>query len=267
MWRQAARRSCPLNDIPHARPSSTVVLARKGPGEPELFMVRRHVKSSFGAAYAFPGGVVDPEDKDVHAFCGGLTSREADARLGTRGEGLDYYSAAVRELFEETGVLMSDTEMVSEGIESLRDALNDGRDNWADFVKRHGLQLDCDALCYFAHWITPPTMRRRYSTRFFIAALPDGQHASHCGGELTESCWATANETLKAGREGRVKLHFPTIKTLESIARHKTYGALMEWAATCVESGVTAMAPMVIERNGGKEIVLPGEKDYPGYEF
>ena len=255
-----------MSDIPLARPSSTVVLVRKGPGEPELFMVRRHVKSSFGAAYAFPGGVVDPEDKDVHAFCRGLTSREADARLGTRGKGLDYYSAAVRELFEETGVLLSATHRVAEGTEAARDALNDGSDNWADFVKRNKLQLECGELHYFAHWITPPTMIRRYSTRFFVAALPDGQHASHCGGELTESCWATANKTLKAGREGRVKLHFPTIKTLESIARHRTFGALMEWAASCVEWGVTTMAPMVIERNGKKEIVLPGEKDYPGYE-
>ena len=256
-----------MSDIPIARPSSTVVLAKEGPREPELFMVRRHAKSSFGAAYAFPGGVVDPEDKGVHTNCRGLTSREADARLGTSSEGLDYYSAAIRELFEETGVLLSETEKVAEGTEAARDALNDGSDNWADFVKRNELELECGELYYFAHWITPPTMIRRYSTRFFIAALPDGQHASHCGGELTESCWATANETLKAGREGRVKLHFPTIKTLESIARHKTFGALMEWAALCVEWGVTTMAPMVIERDGKKEVVLPGEKDYPGYEF
>jgi hypothetical protein len=96
--------------------------------------------------------------------------------------------------------------------------------------------------------------------------LPNGQHASHCGGELTESCWATANETLKAGRDGRAKLHFPTIKSLESIARHKTYEALIEWAASRVEWGVTAMAPMMVKRNGRKEVVLPGDKAYPGYE-
>lgn len=255
-----------MSDIPYARPSSTVVLVRAGTGEPELFMVRRHADSSFGAAYAFPGGVIDPEDKAVHAHCGGLTAREADARLGTSGEGLDYYSAAIRELFEETGVLLSDVDRVAEGPDAARDALNDGSDNWADFVKRNKLQLECGELHYFAHWITPPTQVRRYSTRFFIAALPNGQHASHCGGELTESCWATANETLKAGSDGRAKLHFPTIKSLESIARHKTYEALIEWAASRVESGVTTMAPMVVERNGRKEVVLPGDKDYPGYE-
>ena len=254
-----------MSDIPYARPSSTVVLVRAGTGEPELFMVRRHADSSFGAAYAFPGGVIDPEDKAVHAHCGGLTAREADARLGTSGEGLDYYSAAIRELFEETGVLLSDVDRVAEGPDAARDALNDGSDNWADFVKRNKLQLECGELHYFAHWITPPTQVRRYSTRFFIAALPNGQHASHCGGELTESCWATANETLKAGSDGRVKLHFPTIKSLESIARHKTYEALIEWAGSRVDRGVTVMAPIVIERNGRKEIVFPGDADYPDY--
>ena len=139
-----------MSDIPYARPSSTVVLVRAGAGEPELFMVRRHADSSFGAAYAFPGGVVDPEDKDVHAYCKGLTAREADARLGVKDEGLDYYSAAIRELFEESGVLLADADRIVEGPDAARDALNDGSDNWADFVKRNKLELACDELHYFS---------------------------------------------------------------------------------------------------------------------
>ena len=91
--------------------------------------------SSFGAAYAFPGGVVDPEDKDVHDYCKGLSSRAADANLGVKGDGLDYYSAAVRELFEESGVLLANPDEVAEGPEAARDALNDNSDNWADFVQ------------------------------------------------------------------------------------------------------------------------------------
>ena len=253
-----------MSDVAFARPSSTVVLARAGGGEPELFMVRRHADASFGAAHAFPGGVVDPEDKVVHEFCAGLTACEADARLGVKDEGLDYYSAAIRELYEESGVLLADTERVIEGIEAARDALNDNSDNWADFVTRNQLVLHCDGLHYISHWTTPPSRTRRYSTRFFVAVLPEGQSASHCGGELTESCWATAHDTLKAGREGVVKLHYPTIKTLESIARHKTLDSLVEWAASCVEWGVTSMAPVLIERDGRETVVLPGDKDYPG---
>jgi len=255
-----------LSDIPFARPSSTVVLIRPGTGEPEVFMVRRHAKSSFGAAYAFPGGVVDPEDAGVHEYCAGVGERTADGNLGVKGVGLDYYSAAIRELFEESGVLLANVDAVAEGVEAARDALNDSSDKWDDFVRRNKLELNCGALHYVSHWVTPPSQAKRYSTRFFIAGLPEGQEARHCGGELTKSCWATAHDTLVAGRAGDIELHHPTIKTLERIARHKTLDALMEWAASCVEWGVTTMLPMIIERDGTPEVVLPGELDYPGYE-
>ena len=199
-----------MTEIPFARPSSTVVLVRPGAGEPEIFMARRHEKSSFGAAYAFPGGVVDPEDKAVHEFCTGMSTFDADANLGVKGEGLDYYSAGIRELFEETGVLLANIDRVGEPLRAARDALNDGSDNWADFVTRHELMLRCDALHYISHWVTPPSEDKRYTTRFFLAALPEGQEATHCGGELTESCWRTAQAFLAAGRAGELVLHHPT---------------------------------------------------------
>ncbi len=246
------------------RPSSTVIVARAGAGAPEIFMVRRHEQSSFGSAYAFPGGVVDPEDSEVHESCHGLTSTEANSRLGIDDNGLDYYSAAVRELFEEAGVLLANLSSLDEDLASVRDALNDGSLNWAEFVTQRKLALDCSNLHYISHWITPPIMPKRYSTRFFLTTLPEGQDAAHCGGELTESCWATATDMLAAGRRGEVKLHYPTIKTLESVARHKTMDKLVEWARSCVEWGVTTMVPLTIERNGKRVIVLPGEKDYPG---
>lgn len=246
------------------RPSSTVIVVRAGAGDPEIFMVRRHEKASFGSAYAFPGGVVDPEDSEVHEFCHGLTSAAANLRLGVEDNGLDYYSAAVRELFEETGVLLAKFSSLDEDLASVRDALNDGSLNWAEFVTRRELLLDCSNLHYISHWITPPILPKRYSTRFFLTALPAGQEAMHCGGELTASRWATATDMLAAQRRGEVKLHYPTIKTLESVARHKTMDELVDWAKSCVEWGVTSMVPVIIERNGKKELVLPGDKDYPG---
>lgn len=228
-------------------------------------MVRRHEESSFGAAYAFPGGVVDPEDHIVEDYCTGISAHTANTSLGVERDGLSYFSAAVRELFEESGVLLADTDRVAEGPVAARDALNDGSDNWADFVTRNNLVLQCGELHYISHWVTPPSQNRRYSTRFFLTALPPGQQASHCGGELTASQWATAHDTLLAGRERRIKLHFPTIKTLESIARHKTWDGLLDWASSCVDWGVTTMLPMTIERDGKLDVVLPGELDYPGY--
>lgn len=229
-------------------------------------MVRRHEDSTFGAAHAFPGGVVDPEDRAVHDYCTGITARTADANLGVREVGLDYYSAAIRELFEESGVLLADTGTVREELEAARDALNDGSDNWADFVKRNRLALQCERLHYFSHWITPTPLRKRYSTRFFLTSMPDDQVAHHCGGELTESCWTTATDALAAGRAGDIQLHFPTIKTLETIARHKTFDALVDWASSCVQWGVTSILAKIIERDGREEIVLPGEIGYPGTE-
>jgi 8-oxo-dGTP pyrophosphatase MutT (NUDIX family) len=226
-------------------------------------MVRRHENSSFGAAYAFPGGVVDPEDRLVHDYCTGLSAGQADARLGVRGDGLDYYSAAIRELFEESGVLLAGVAGLKDTLEDVREALNDGSDNWADFVVRNDLELSCDAIHYFSHWVTPPSLEKRYSTRFFIAAMPEGQTAVHCGAELIDSRWSAAAEMLEAGRAGEVHLHFPTIKTLETIARHKTFEALMKWAEECVDWGVTTMAPVIVERDGRPEILLPGDKDYP----
>ena len=246
------------------RPSSTVVLVRAGVSDPEIFMVRRHERSAFGSAHAFPGGVVDPEDSDVHAFCDGLSSAEANARLGVHDGGLDYYSSAIRELFEESGVLLADFSVLDENVSAVREGLNDGSLNWAEFVTRNELTLYCGELNYISHWVTPPNEPKRYSTRFFLSKLPEGQDAKHCGGELTESRWATASEVLAAERRGDVTLIFPTLKTLESLARHKSLESLLEWAESSVEWGITSMVPLLIERGGKEEIVLPGDKDYPG---
>jgi len=253
-----------VTEQPFPRPSATVVLARESAAGPEIFMVRRHSASAFGAAYAFPGGVLEAADAKVHAWCTGLDDIAASRRLGIRDHGLDYYSAAIRELFEESGILLADTDALEDDMVAARDALNDGADDWDAFVSRNSLPLDCAALHYISHWITPPDRPRRFSTRFFLAELPSGQEASHCGGELTESRWMTAHDALAAGRQETIKLHFPTIKTLESVARHKTLAGLVDWAQSCVEWGVTTMQPMIIERDGRPEIVLPGDKDYPG---
>jgi 8-oxo-dGTP pyrophosphatase MutT (NUDIX family) len=253
-----------VTEITYARPSSTVVLARASAREPELFMVLRHAESSFGDAWAFPGGVVEDDDAAVHKYCSGISIAEADSHLGVKANGLELYSAAIRELFEESGVLLADTDELAEDLGTVRDALNAGADSWADFVARNRLALRCDKLHYFSHWVTPQVISRRYSTRFFLAEMPVGQDAVHCGVELTDCRWVGAHDMLEAGRAGDVELHFPTVKTLELIARYKTLEELVEWASSCVEWGVTTMLPAVIERDGKQEIVLPGDKDYPG---
>ncbi|MEJ2297797.1 MAG: NUDIX hydrolase [Woeseiaceae bacterium] len=253
-----------MSDPTHPLPSSTVVLVRPGTPEPEVFMVRRHARSAFGNAYAFPGGVLEEVDHAVHRFCRGIDGPTADRHLGVDGDGLSYYSAAIRELFEESGVLLATVDRLAEEPGPARDALNEGIDDWVSFVTRNRLELHCDMLHYFSHWITPPSQARRYSTRFFLAALPEEQQPRHCGLELIDSCWSTARTMLDAARDGTRRLHFPTVKTLETVARHRTFDGLMNWAAECVSWGVTSMVPVIIERDGKPEIVLPGDKDYPG---
>ncbi len=249
------------------RPSATVVLIREHDGAPQVFMVKRHAGLSFGSAYAFPGGVLDSTDAEVVANCDGVDASLANSRLGVKDGGLAYYSAAIRELFEETGVLLADVASVDEDLAVVRDGLNDGSVNWTEFVRNNRLTLQCRLLHYISHWITPARMEKRYSTRFFLAVLPKGQVAEHCGGELTDSNWSTATDVLAASREGDIKLHFPTVKILESIARYHTTMELLDWAQSCVDWGVTTMLPAVIERDGERTVVLPGDKDYPGAEL
>ncbi len=224
-------------------------------------MVRRHEASSFGAAYAFPGGVLDTDDDQVYEYCDGVTAAEANDVIGVSG-GLGYYSAAIRELFEETGVLLA-AHPVQAKLPAYRDGLNDESLSWAEFVSEQALRLDCRALHYFAHWVTPTAMPKRYSTRFFLAALPPDQRAVHCGRELTDSRWSTARDILEKARSGDLTLHFPTMTTLQHIAQHDSVDAVFAWASEQADRGITSMLPVRAERDGKNVILLPGDEGYP----
>jgi 8-oxo-dGTP pyrophosphatase MutT (NUDIX family) len=225
-------------DIAPARPSSTVVLLRQGDRLPEIFMVKRHKRSSFGSAYAFPGGVLESSDSNVHQLCSGRSPAEANTLLSVNDMGLDYFSAAVRELFEEAGVLLGDTELSARELAKARLGLNDGSLRWDRFANEHIKCIRCDQMHYFSFWITPMQMTKRYSTRFFIAQLPAGQAAIHDDGELTDSCWMTASDVLQASRDKTMRVHYPTRKTLESIAAFNSVAEVSEWARSREDAGV-----------------------------
>ncbi len=248
-----------MTDVAAARPSSTVVLAREAAADPELLLVRRHERSAFGGAHAFPGGVLESADSRVADHCAGITAGDADALLNV-DRGLDYFSAAIRELFEECGVLLATLDRRGIDLDAARDALNDGTLDWQSFVVDNEVLLHCDALHYFSFWITPEALPRRFSTRFFLAAMPDDQDAAHCGGELTDSCWMTAGDALAASRSGSISLHFPTIRTLESLAGCDSLDALIEWAESRARAGVPCIFPE-IEKRGGEARVIVGGRD------
>ena len=247
----------PLTDIAVARPSSTVVLARESGGAPELLLMRRHHRSAFGGAHAFPGGVLEDDDALVDDHCAGITVDEADALLGV-DQGLAYFSAAIRELFEESGVLLATPGGQGADLAAARDALNQGTLGWRSFVVDHDMQLHCDALHYFSFWITPVALPRRFSTRFFLAAMPEDQDAEHCGGELTDSCWLSAGDALAACRAGTISLHFPTLRTLEALAPHGTLEELLRWAAGRAREGVPCIFPEIEKRRGEARVIVAG---------
>lgn len=206
-------------------------------------MVKRHENSSFGSAYAFPGGVLEDADRTVHDHCGGISSATANQLLGLAEDGLDYFSAAVRELFEETGVLLGETGLAENELAEFRVRLNNGSLSWESFVADRRLVIRCDQLHYFSFWITPTELPKRYSTRFFLAELPENQTAYHDGAELTDSCWMPAGEILQASKNKSMLVHYPTRKTLERLANFDTTTALCEWARCCAEKGVICDQP------------------------
>ena len=234
-----------VTEIAVARPSATVILARESGAAPELFMVQRHARSSFGAAYVFPGGVLDHADRDVHDFCSGRRAVDADAVLSVATGGLDYFVGAIRELFEETGVLLATHTSTADELVIARDCLNSESLSWTEFVKNNHARMLCDKLHYFSHWITPDQLPKRYTTRFFVAELPAGQVAHHEEQELTDSTWITATDALAAGKAGSMKLHYPTRTTLESLAGHQSVGALVDWASERESAGVEATHPVL----------------------
>ena len=252
-----------------SRPSATVVLVRDGNDGPELLLVLRHANTSFGASYVFPGGVLEEADDLVGSHCAGLNDAGANAALDTAQGGSAYYSGAIRELFEEAGVLLARTgtgEWVDPGnYAAMRDDLNAGKLMWVDFLQENNLILAYDALQYFSFWVTPRELPKRFSTRFFIAALPSGQVATHCGGELTDSCWISASEAIEASKAGKITLPQPTVETLHKLRKFRSIDAMLDWAAQHRTSGVRAFRPAIITLDGCQQVVMPDSPHYPKY--
>ncbi|MEM9688371.1 MAG: NUDIX hydrolase [Pseudomonadota bacterium] len=224
-----------MSDSTAIRPSSTLILVRDASDAPEVLLVRRHSKTVFGGAHVFPGGIVEPVDDEIDA--GSLSAVDADKRLGETNA-RRFYSAAIRELFEETGILLSEEPPDP----TLKKALLRGGVHWPVLLDQANIHLAFDHLRYISQWITPPVMARRYATRFFLAAFDNRQTAVPCGGEVTECRWLSAAEALAAGERGDIVLHPPTRLTLEQLARQPSVSALLDWASDVERRGAPTIA-------------------------
>ena len=211
------------------RPAATLMLVRDGTGGIEVLMLRRNPHAVFAAdAWVFPGGAVDPSDAEVSALVG-ATDSGVSATLGIISGGLEYMVAAVRECFEEAGVLLArhagtgapldiSSEVDAARLARYRRDLLAGRRTLAEMLAAEDLVLDLTGVAYVSHWVTPPGPPRRFDTRFFVAPMPGGQDASHDTSETVESIWTTPTTALERWAAGEIHLVYPTIRNLEALA-------------------------------------------------
>ena len=238
------------------RPAATLILVRDTNTGIEVFMIRRSLAADFvSGAHAFPGGGVDASDASANlaAYCEGLDDIEASRLLGVPRGGLAYWTAAIRECFEEAGLLLAQDASGEYAdlnqpqnvriFDRWREFLRAGRSTLADLCREHHLRLAVGRLAYYSHWITQVGPPRRYDTRFFVAVAPAAQTPSHDDSETVAHVWIRPAEALERRQRGELRLVFPTIRTLESIAGFNTTAALMEFARQ--PRIVPAMVPKV----------------------
>jgi len=260
------------NHLVEPRPAATLILVRDGASGLEVLLAKRtHLANFAGGAYVFPGGAVDAADNapELAAFASGIDDAEASQRLGIERGGISYWIAAIRECFEEAGLLFAhghDGELI--GIEpgaalqydSLRRALAKGETTLLQLLRMRDLRLATDRLHYFGHWITQVGRPRRYTTRFFLAQAPSTQIPSHDGEELVNHLWIHPGEAIERNRSGDINLMFPTMKTLESLATLRSVSEAIEFART--PRPMPAMNPRVGTGSAGRKLLLPGDFAY-----
>ena len=246
-----------------ARAAATVVLVRaRQPAGIEVFMVRRHVRSEFVPdAFVFPGGSVSPGDRESEMTAGCCSAVEHSAV--TLGSG--FRAAAIRECFEEAGVLLArrDSEdlVISPGdlqrFTTYRDQLHGGNMTLAELANREGIVLATGELLHWAHWITPEAFPKRFDTHFFLARMPAAQLASHDELETTAGVWVQPEEALDRFKQGEFPLVFATIHQLRAISGLDSIEAA--WARFGASWPATIM-PRVVQREGRDVILLPDEE-------
>ena len=221
-----------------AKPAATIALLRDSPSRMEVLLLKRDRNASFvPGAYVFPGGRVDPADwtKQTLASVDGLTTETAATRLGLVGTSppaIAYYIAALREAFEETGILVGvgpnaqapPTAAASVEVEVLRNGLMEGAVSFNEALKHLSCRIDGSSIEYLAHWITPEREPRRFDTRFFAARVQTDAEPIFDPREMTEARWLSPKEALARNQGGTLPMIFPTIDTLQRLADYTTVG-------------------------------------------
>lgn len=243
------------------RPAATVMLVDDRP-DLHVLMLRRNARQVFASdMWVYPGGAVDVADaEEAASFCDGLDDATASRRMGLESGGLAYWVAAIRECFEEAGVLFCELPTdagAEERLAGLRDRLNRHEVDFLDIVRAEGLRLHVDRLHPVAHWITPLGPPRRFDTRFFVAAFPEGQVAAHDQAEAVHHEWVRPSDALEAWAAGERSMMSPTVRMLMCLVPFSSTAEVVEAA------GAGHPAQQVRVNRGEYRLLLPGD---PGYD-
>ena len=240
-----------------------------------MFLVRRHDRVAFmGGAHVFPGGRVDTADymSDAREWCDGVTTAAARLRDIPATEAVAYHVAAIRELFEEAGVLLARDAAglvaIGTGADdrfgTCRRLLLENRLTIRDLAEREQVRLALDALMLFGHWVTPEIEARRFDTRFFFAIAPEVQEAAHDERETSHGVWMPPVEAIERCLKGEIALPPPTWTTLRALSRCASVDAAWTWAQS---HPAPRVQPCVRERDDGARIIaLPGDPLCPPVE-
>ena len=248
---------------PEAKPSATILLVRDGSAGLEVFMVQRHHRIDFATgAMVFPGGKLEPGDTSpsLRARCPGTDALSDEA--------LAFRTCAIRETFEECGVLLAgprgsgrlvDADELR-AIESRhRAALDTHEIVLPDLVEAEDLELACDRLVPFAHWITPVFMPKRFDTHFFLVAAPADQIAVHDGNEGVDSVWTRPADAVAEAEAGRRTIIFPTLMNVKKLGESDSVETVLSAARA---APIVTVLPELVDTADGQRMRLPADAGY-----
>lgn len=259
-----------------ARESATVVLIRnRKQGPPEMLMLQRHAADKFAAgAYVFPGGVLEESDYGAEAIALSprLKPQEALGMIpdaGSPEKALGFFVAAIRETFEEAGILLARTAAGEHWhpdpsqdamLREAREALHEGKLDFVRWVHELNLKLATDHFHYFAHWITPEARPIRFDTHFFVIEVDKRLEAEADQREVQDHVWVSAEEVLARHKAGEVNLVGATRVNLQLISE---YGTARDAVAGLAAREVVPILPKLRKTNDGSvHPVFPWEPEY-----
>jgi 8-oxo-dGTP pyrophosphatase MutT (NUDIX family) len=257
------------------RAATVILLRNKEPGGFDVFLLKRHEKSSFmGGNFVYPGGRVDRDDGslEICPLSKGMTLEEAQKILGgtfSPEESFAHWVAAIRELFEEAGILLAYDQKGNlfqarnrkerEKLLHYRKLLQEDKTNICEIAQKEDLLFALDQLYYYAHWITPEAQSQRFDTRFFLTRYSSGQEASHDQKETTAGIWITPKKALEENLKGNVILSPPTLKTLEDLSRFKSIEDIFH---SLKREEIQPILPILTKISNDPLIIFPWDPEY-----